>query len=448
MVALLVAYAVAVAAASYWVGRGLRGPEDFLSGRRELSVKQGIGLFGGIFLGATAVGVVGQGYQRGIAGAALDLALGLGFAILALTLLERMRGKGQASLAALFRAEYGQLCGAIAALVAGSAWIILLSAFVAAAGIALGQLTGWSQGPCVAAAVVILLLYSMPGGMRAVTATNLAHLAILAVLIAVLLVLATGHRQTTIVPASHTTTSWGYLIGVVLLSAPTTIVAPDVMMGVGTLRSLAAARRTLAIVVLLLAGGGLLLAVLGTRASHLVTVGDPDLALPRMMHLLLPSALERLGLLVLFGAALTGAVAEVMVCTFILDEELGARRRLRGRPDPSLALVRLQMVCIAAIAGGIALADTHVVGLVLTAFRVFVPGIVPQAVFSLTGLRTRAGAVAASMLAGPLVCLAAARIAPGLLQTPADPVLWGTIAALGIMATGRIPPSSVPLTEP
>ncbi len=216
------------------MGRGLRGPEDFLSGRRELSVKQGIGLFGGIFLGATAVGVVGQGYQRGIAGAALDLALGLGFAILALTLLERMRGKGQASLAALFRAEYGQLCGAIAALVAGSAWIILLSAFVAAAGIALGQLTGWSQGPCVAAAVVILLLYSMPGGMRAVTATNLAHLAILAVLIAVLLVLATGHRQTTIVPASHTTTSWGYLIGVVLLSAPTTIVAPDVMMGVGT----------------------------------------------------------------------------------------------------------------------------------------------------------------------------------------------------------------------
>ncbi len=166
------------------------------------------------------------------------------------------------------------------------------------------------------------------------------------------------------------------------------------------------------------------------------------------MHLLLPSALERLGLLVLFGAALTGAVAEVMVCTFILDEELGARRRLRGRPDPSLALVRLQMVCIAAIAGGIALADTHVVGLVLTAFRVFVPGIVPQAVFSLTGRRTRAGAVAASMLAGPLVCLAAARIAPGLLQTPADPVLWGTIAALGIMATGWIPPSSVPLTEP
>lgn len=447
MAALIVAYAAVVAAASYWVGRDLRGPEDFLTGRRELSVKQGIGLFGGIFLGATAVGVVGQGYQRGLAGAALDLALGLGFAILGLTLLRRMRDKGHASLAALLRAEYGPLCGTIGALVVATAWIVMLSAFVAAAGIALGQLTGWSHGVCVAVAVATLLMYSMPGGMRAVTATNLAHLAILAVLIAALLVLSTGHAAT-VAPASHGAISWGYLVGIVLLSAPTTIVAPDVMMGVGTLRSLPAARKTLAIVVVLLAGGGLLLAFLGTRASHLVSVGDPDLALPRLMHLVLPSALEKLGLLVLFGAALTGAVAEVMVCTFILDEQLTARRRARRQPAPTLAIVRLQMLCVAAIAGVVALADTQVVGLVLTAFRVFVPGIVPQAVFSLTGRRTRAGAVATSMIVGPLVSVAIARLAPGLEETPGDPVLWGSLVAVGILTVGRVPPASMRLTEP
>ena len=91
MVALIAAYAVAVAAASCWVARGVRGREDFLMGRRGLGVAQGIGLFGGIFLAATAVGVVGQGYQSGVAGGALDLALGVGFAILGLVLLKRMR---------------------------------------------------------------------------------------------------------------------------------------------------------------------------------------------------------------------------------------------------------------------------------------------------------------------------------------------------------------------
>ena len=87
LLALIVGYAVVVAAASCWVARGLRGPEDFLMGRRG-SACTGIGLFGGIFLAATAVGIVGQGYRRGLAGAALDVALGVGFAILGLTLLD------------------------------------------------------------------------------------------------------------------------------------------------------------------------------------------------------------------------------------------------------------------------------------------------------------------------------------------------------------------------
>jgi Na+/proline symporter len=243
LVALIAAYAVAVAAASCWVARGVRGPADFLMGRRGLGVAQGIGLFGGIFLAATAVGVVGQGYQRGVAGGALDLALGLGFAILGLTLLKRMRASNHASLAALLRAHYGAVAGAIGALVVGGAWLILLAAFVAAAGIALQQLSGWSQQLCTVVSVAILLLYAMPGGMRAVTATNLVHLAVLALLLAAVSVLALGHEPTRTVhyPASF---SWGYVVGVVLLSAPTTVVAPDVMMGIGALRTLPAARKT------------------------------------------------------------------------------------------------------------------------------------------------------------------------------------------------------------
>jgi SSS family solute:Na+ symporter len=303
---LIVGYAITVAAASCWVARGLRGPEDFLTGRRGLGVAHGIGLLGGIFLGATAVGVVGQGYQRGLAGGALDLALGLGFAILGLTLLKRMRASGHASLAALLRAHYGPFAGAIGALVVGAAWLVLLSSFVAAAGIALEQLSGWSQTVCTVVAVAILLLYAMPGGMRAVTATNLAHLAALALLVAVVSVLALN-RDATRTPHHQGSFSWGYLVGVVLLSAPTTVVAPDVMMGMGVLHTLRAARKTLVLVVVLLICGGLLLALIGGRADQLLAVADPDDALPRLIDLLLPSGLAPAGLLVLFGCGAHGS---------------------------------------------------------------------------------------------------------------------------------------------
>ena len=133
----------------------------------------------------------------------------------------------------------------------------------------------------------------------------------------------------------------------------------------------------------------------------------------------------------MFGAALTGAVAEVMVCTFILDDQITSRRATRGAEPlaPTLAIVRLQMVGVAALAGAVALADTQiVVGLVITAFRVFVPGIVPQAVLALLGRPARPGAVAASMIAGPLVSLILAEASRRRWRdTAADPVLWGTL---------------------
>lgn len=446
MLALIVAYAIAVAAASCWVARGLRGPADFLTGRRGLGVAQGIGLFGGIFLAATAVGIVGEGYGRGIAGAALDVALGVGFAILGLTLLDRMRASPHASLAALLRAHYGPLPGAIGAVLIAGSWLVMLAGFMAAAGIALGQLSGWPQATSIGVAVVILLLYAMPGGMRAVTATNFAHLAALAVLIGALCVLAAGHTASA-APARHGSSSLGYVVGLLLISAPTTIVAPDVMMGMSSLRSAPAARRTVALVVVLLACGGVVLALLGARASHLITTANSDNVLPGLITLLLPHGAAMLGLLALFGAALTGAVAEVMVCTFILNEQITDWRAARGSGPLGLTAIRLQMLAIAVLAGVIALADQNVVGLVVTAFRVFVPGIVPAAVLALLGRAVRPGAVVASMLAGPAVCLALAAAWPGLRETPADPVLWGTLVSIAIVSAGRLPRPRASLHE-
>jgi Na+/proline symporter len=333
--------------------------------------------------------------------------------------------------------HYGPVAGGIGAVVAGGAWLVLLAAFVAAAGIALEQLSGWPGALCTAVTVAILLLYAMPGGMRAVTATNLAHLAALALLIAVVSVLALDHESTR-TPHHGGSFPWGYLVGVILLSAPTTVVAPDVMMGMGALRTLAAARKTLALVVLLLTCGGLLLALLGGRAAHLPIAAASDDVLPRLVSLLLPSAVAPAGLLVLFGAALTGAVAEVMVCTFILNEQVAARRRGHDGSALGVAAIRLQMACIAIVSGGVALADPHVVALVLTAFRVFVPGLVPQAVLALLGQRTRAGAAVASMILGPATCLAVAWARPGWQETPAEPALWGALVAVGILALGHV----------
>ncbi len=429
----LALYVLAIGTVSFGVSRRLRGTDDFLIGGRDLGLAQGVGLLGGIFLAGTAVGVVGEGYVLGWTGAALDLALGLGFAILLITVLGRLRADGYASVSALIRHHYGPGAGALAALLAGGAWVVLLAAFIAAAGRALAGLTEWSETASIIVTVGVLFLYAMPGGMRAVAATNLGQLVVLVGFLIAVGVVAAGRSQA--LPPLHVSPAFGYLLGVTLLSAPTTVVAPDVILGVASLRDDATARRTLGIVVASLIGGGLLLALLGERAASLLHVAEPDRVLPALFRLTLPSPVDDLGLVVLFGASLAGAVSELMVCTYVFSEELEARRRGLRPWGRDLRTARALMAAAGVLGGVLALFNPHVVDMVLMAFRIYVPAVVPQAIAGLLGARPSRW-VLASMLAGPAVSLSLLAIAPATAAGPLEPVLWGSLAAVALLLVG------------
>jgi solute:Na+ symporter, SSS family len=443
-IAALVAYALIIVAISLRVSRGLRGTQDFLIGDRTLGIWQGVGLLGGIFLAGTAVGVVGQGYSLGLPGAALDLALGLGFAILLVGLLGRLRQRGHASVGALIRDHYGENSGAVAAIAAGGAWLILLAAFIAAAGRALAGLTGWPETTAIVVTLAILLLYAVPGGMRAVAASNLVQLALLCSLLGWTAWAAAG-RVSAIPPATRQFDA-GYLLAVTFLSAPTTVLAPDVMLGVASVRDNRAARRTLMWVIGALVVGGVGLAWLGSRAARLTTVGDPEKALPALIDLVLPTVAAAAGLAVLFGASLAGAVSELLVCTYILAEEFSRRLGIAaGRSG--LRPVRVLMGLAALVATSIAILSPHVVEMVLMAFRIYVPAIVPQAVAALLGLHIAKPWGLASIVAGPVVALALAIALPETELTAIDPVVCGSLIAAGLLVVGRVLDSTNPMSR-
>jgi Na+/proline symporter len=436
--AFLIAYATLVGAISWRVSRTLQGTRDFLVGEARLGVWQGIGLLGGIFVAATAVGVVGEGYTLGWPGATLDAALGLGFAVLLVWFLPRMRAQGHASVGALIRQHYGEVAGLVGAFTAGAAWLTLLAAFLASAARALTGLTGWSETPAVLVTAAALLLYAMPGGMRAVAASNLAQLAALCALLLWTGAATLGHTPTN--PPADVSAPIGYLLAVTLLSAPTTVVAPDVMLGVVSLADARSARRTLALVIVSLVVGGFFLALLGGWAARVVSVGNPEQALPALIERVLPGVGASAGLVVLFGASLAGAVSELLVCTFIFREELARRT---GAWE-SLPRARAIMGAAALLAGGLAVLRPRVVEMVLMAFRIYVPALVPQAVAALVGWRAPPSWATASMVVGPAVALAVYVVAPEARLTAAEPVLWGLLAAAGLLAAGMRRPSTIP----
>ena len=416
---------VSVAAA-----RRLRAPDDFLMGGRGFGPAAGLGLLGGIFVAGTAVGVVGQGYSRGLPGAGLDVALGLGFAILLFTLLGRLRAAGHASVAALIERSYGTAAGRLAAVLAGGCWLVVLAAFIAAAGRALSGLLAWSEPASIVVATGILLMYALPGGMRAVVVSNLGQLVLLAGLLGWVAIAAEA-REPLASAQMGSGIPWSYLAGITLLSTPTTVVAPDVLLGIASLRDDATARRTVALVAGLLVVGGLFLAYLGSRAASLVVVDEPESALPGLIDLVLPAPAAGLGLVVLFGSSLAGAVSELMVCSYLLDEA----RRGRGSPR-SLAAVRARLSVVAVAGALMAIVNPLVVDMVLIGFRVFVPAIVPQTVAAVAGYRPAPAFVVASMVAGPAVALGVGVVAPSTTMTAMDPVLWGTLASVAVVLAG------------
>jgi Na+/proline symporter len=429
--ALVAAYALLAGAVSWSVARRLTGTHDFLAGSSDLGIAQGVGLLGGIFLAATAVGVVGQGYVLGWPGAALDLALGLGFGILLCTLLPRLRAGRHASVGALMRHHYGRAVGLIASAISGAAWLLVLAAFVAAGARALAGLTGWTEQSAILATAGVLLVYALPGGMRAVAVSNLAQLALLAALLAWTAAAALAREPTASGPAGAV--PFGYLWAVLALSAPTTVLAPDVMLGIASLRDERSARRTLALVVAALVVGGLCLALLGGRAAGLVTLAQPERVLPALIELVLPAAAASVGLVVLFGASVAGAVSELLVCTYVLCEEV----RRRGAPaDVPLGRARAAMGVITAVAALLAVVNPHVVDMVLMAFRVFVPAVVPQAVAALVGRPPERAWCIASMIAGPATSLGLLVAWPSSAGGAGEPVVWGLLVAIALIAFG------------
>jgi hypothetical protein len=177
--------------------------------------------------------------------------------------------------------------------------------------------------------------------------------------------------------------------------------------------------------------GGLFLAYLGSRAASLVVVDEPESALPGLIDLVLPAPAAGLGLVVLFGSSLAGAVSELMVCSYLLDEA----RRGRGSPR-SLAAVRARLSVVAVAGALMAIVNPLVVDMVLIGFRVFVPAIVPQTVAAVAGYRPAPAFVVASMVAGPAVALGVGVVAPSTTMTAMDPVLWGTLASVAVVLAG------------
>ncbi len=446
--ALAAAYLGALLAAGPFLRRLVRSSEDFMVGGRRVGLWFGLGTLTMIFVGGGAVGAAGQGYAYGPSGAWYFWALSLGFAVLGLTLVVAVRRLEQVTIADILGTRFGKPAQRTVSVVTLGAWLFFLASLIVAAARVIEALLGLPLPAAIllvgAAAVSLAGLGGLLGSAMINAGQAVLLIAGVAVVFMVTLVRAGGSAGVAsafpaghagFLPADHA----GYVVAILLVVAPTTLVAPDVYLNVWSLRDDRTARRTVLLAAAVIAAAGLMLALTGAGARALAPGIQPEQALPAMADRLLVPGLSGLVLATLMGAAMSGAVPEVIVCSSILTHDL-YHGWLRPNADPGalLRFSRVAAIAVGAAACGLGLLLPGVVALALFAYRVFIPAAMPQVLAALYWRGARPRAVAASTIAGPLAALGQSLLAPATLLTPLDPVVLGTAVSVGVLVGGSL----------
>jgi len=416
--------------------RGAGREEAWLAGRRL-----GPGLVAAT-LAATAIGgsatvVLARFVHRhGLAGAWLDLPVGLGLLVFGLLLAHRVRATGRFSLPDVAGAQYGprfRTAAAILVVVAEIGWFALL---VKAAAPFLAALLPMDEDTAVLVLAATFVAYTALGGQAAVAWTDGLQLALLGGL--GLLVPAGAVLWATDglagLPARLLAFPTGgaidgpAVLGFLALTGLPGLVGGDVWSKTLSARDAGAARRGV-----LLAG---LLKLVGTAAVVVLALGAhllvPDLptgndVLPRVLEAALPAALLPLAALGFLAAMMSSADSVLLTAATVVDVDLLAGSAGRWRP-------RALILLLGAAGTWLAVSFESVVALMQWAYTVFAAGAPLPILLGFLRRRPPPWAATAALVAGGATAVVT-KLA-GVARP--EPVLLGLVASAICLLAGVV----------
>jgi len=175
-------YYVPMLVAGYWGYRRVTTAEDFLVAGRRLGPIIYSGTLSATTLGgASTVGGVALGYQFGISGMWLAAMIGLGAAALSLLFASRLANLGIISFSDVLELRYQPAAGLLGAIVMGVYEVMVVVTQVLAIGTLFSVVLGASPTLAIALAGGAVLLYSVAGGMWAISFTDIIQFVIMTI---------------------------------------------------------------------------------------------------------------------------------------------------------------------------------------------------------------------------------------------------------------------------
>ena len=443
----VVIYLGGILAVGFWARRRASSQEQFLVAGRSVGPWLYAGTLAAVVLGgASTVGGVKLGYQYGISGMWLVWMLGLGILVLSATLVQRVLGLRLYTIPELLERRHSA-----AARIAGGVVMVAYDLMVAVtATIAVGSvmqvIVGIPRVPAILISSLVMVAYSVLGGMWSLTLTDIVQFVIKTIGILFILLpgailraggLASMHARLPRELFSLTHIGTGTIVSYFVLYVFGILIGQDIWQRVFTARSVRVARYAgLAVGVYCLCYG-LAGAIIGTAGRlFLPHLGDADTAFAQIVEAVLPVGLRGVVLAAALAAIMSTASACLLAASTVLLEDVYLRVRGAGNSG-SVAQSRAVTLVLGALMTLAACAVRDVIAALTVAYDLLVGGLLVPVLAAMFWKGASAAGALASIACGSILVIAMLGVAGLDSNLPIYIGLGGSLLSYALAGAGR-----------
>lgn len=408
-IAVVVGYLVAMIAFGFWGRRRTRDRSDFLVAGRRLGPWLYSGTMAAVVLGgASTIGGVGLGYEYGISGMWLVVAIGSGILVLSLLFSARIQRLGVFTVGQMLELRYGSGLGAPSGVVMWAYTLVLAVTSTIAYATIFGVLLDIPRVPAIVIGGVVVVTYSTLGGMWSVTLTDFVQfliktVGIFLVLLPIVLWRAGGwDGLAAAVPAdalSLTGIGGGTILTYFVTYGFGLLIGQDIWQRVFTARSPGVARWAGVGAGVYCLAYGVAGALIGTAAQVLVPgLTERDDAFATIVGTVLPPGVAGLVLAAALSAVMSTSSGALLATATVFNQDLLGRFRRSdtSSEDDEVARNRWAVAGFGVVMIVIACLLQDVVAALTLAYGILVGGLLVPILGGLVWRRaTRSGALAA-----------------------------------------------------
>lgn len=438
-IVIVIGYFVLMIAIGFYAVRRSSTVDDYLVAGRNLPLWVFFPCLSAVILGGgSTFGSASQAYQYGLSGGWITIMFGAGVVAVGIMMAAKIANLKIYTISEMLEKRYAHGTKFVSAIISSIYATMISVVQIVALGTVLKALTGWDLNICILLGGSVTLLYTLLGGMIAISITDFAQFVLMTLGIAILLVLGVdkaGGMENVVANApenffSLTNIGASKMLTYFLLFFLGIMIGQDIWQRLFTAKNSKVATTGSILAGLYSIGWGLAMGLSGILAYILLPgLDSPQDALPRLVLDILPIGISGIVLAALMSALMSTVDSTLLASATLISRDLiNPFAKLNAQQE--VLLSRVTTFIIGVIAIGIAI----VVGNVFTALDIayaYLSGCIFVPIISALFWKksTWQGAISSMLISGLIVTFSLYNYG----VTASEPIIYGLISSAVVM---------------